>query len=142
MVTKGKKIQATVYFDLDVWEELQKKMKITKNTNVSVLVNDGIRYATFPEYRNDRDADLVKLFQQLTFSLADHRKKTARDLAFLQEMVLQGIKNQYLAFSPVSEKDIDVKEADANVRLNHFMEEIVRNMGQLKPISEREDKGV
>lgn len=141
MVTKGKKIQTTVYFDPDVWEELQKKMKITKNTNVSVLVNDGIRYAMFPEYRNDRDGDLVKLFQQLTFSLADHRKKTARDLAFLQEMVLQGIKNQYLVFPPVPEKDIDVKEVDANMRLNYFMEEIVRNMGQLKPISEREEKG-
>ncbi|MDD3020664.1 MAG: hypothetical protein PHX61_06750 [Alphaproteobacteria bacterium] len=141
MVTKSKKVQKTVYIDEDVWEALEKQMKMTRNTNVSVLVNDGLRYAMFPEYRSDRDGDLVKLFQQLTFSLADHRKKTARDLAFLQEMMLQGVKNQYLAFPPIAEKDKDVKEVDANMRLNHFMEGIVRNMGQLKPISEREEKG-
>jgi len=141
MVTKNKKIQKTLYIDEHVWEALEKQMKMTRNTNVSVLVNDGLRYAMFPEYRNDRDGDLVKLFQQLTFSLADHRKKTARDLAFLQEMVLQGVKNQYLAFPPVPDKDRDVKEADANRRLNQFMENIVRDMGQLKPISEREEKG-
>jgi len=141
MVTKSKKVQKTVYIDEDVWEALEKQMKMTRNTNVSVLINDGLRYAMFPEYRSDRDGDLVKLFQQLTFSLADHRKKTARDLAFLQEMMLQAVKNQYLSFPPVPEKDIDVKEADANMRLNHFMESIVRNMGQLKPISEREEKG-
>lgn len=140
MVTKAKKVQKTVYIDEDVWEALEKQMKMTRNTNVSVLINDGLRYAMFPEYRNDRDGDLVKLFQQLTFSLADHRKKTARDLGFLQEMMLQSVKNQYLAFPPVAEKDKDVKEADANMRLNHFMEGIVRNMGQLKPISEREEK--
>ncbi len=141
MVTKHKKVQKTIYIDEDVWEALEKQMKMTRNTNVSVLVNDGLRYAMFPEYRSDRDGDLVKLFQQLTFSLADHRKKTARDLAFLQEMVLQGVKNQYLVLPPIADKDRDVKEADANMRLNHFMEGIVRNMGQLKPISEREEKG-
>ena len=142
MVTKAKKVQKTVYIDDDVWEALEKQMKLTRNTNVSVLINDGLRYAMFPEYRNDRDGDLVKLFQQLTFSLADHRKKTARDLAFVQEMMLQAVKNQYLAFPPVSKKDKDVKEADASMRLDLFMEGIVRNMGALKPISEREEKGV
>lgn len=141
MVTKSKKVQKTVYIDEDVWEALEKQMKMSRNTNVSVLINDGLRYAMFPEYRSDRDGDLVKLFQQLTFSLADHRKKTARDLAFLQEMMLQAVKNQYMAFPPVAEKDKDAKEVDANMRLNHFMESIVRNMGQLKPISEREEKG-
>ena len=141
MVAKSKKVQKTIYIDEDVWEALEKQMKMTRNTNVSVLVNDGLRYAMFPEYRNDRDADLVKLYHQFSASLADHRKKTARDLAFLQEMMLQAVKNQYMAFPPVPEKDIDVKEADANVRLNHFMESIVRNMGALKPISEREEKG-
>lgn len=141
MITKFKKVQKTVYIDEDVWEALEKQMKMSRNTNVSVLINDGLRYAMFPEYRSDRDGDLVKLFQQLTFSLADHRKKTARDLAFLQEMMLQAVKNQYMAFPPVAEKDKDAKEVDANMRLNHFMESIVRNMGQLKPISEREEKG-
>lgn len=140
MVTKAKKVQKTVYIDEDVWEALEKQMKMTRNTNVSVLINDGLRYAMFPEYRNDRDGDLVKLFQQLTFSLADHRKKTARDLAFIQEMMLQSVKNQYLSFPSVAEKDQDVNEADANMRLNHFMEAIVRDMGELKPISDREDK--
>lgn len=141
MVTKAKKIQKTVYIDDDVWEALEKQMKLTRNTNVSVLINDGLRYAMFPEYRNDRDGDLVKLFQQFTFSLADHRKKTARDLAFVQEMILQAVKNQYLAFPSVAEKDREVKEAEASMRLDQFMEGIVRDMGALKPISEREDKG-
>lgn len=137
---KSKKIQKSVYFEPDVWEVLEKQMKMSSNSNVSVVVNDGLRYAMFPEHRNDRDADLVKLYHQFSASLADHRKKTARDLAFIQEMVLSAVKTQYMTFPPVPEKDMELKEAEANTRLNQFMEHIVRNMSDLRPLSDREQK--
>ena len=41
MVTKSKKVQKTIYIDEDVWEALEKQMKMTRNTNVSVMVNNG-----------------------------------------------------------------------------------------------------
>lgn len=140
MVTKPKKVQKTIYIDEDVWESLEKQMKMTRNTNVSVLVNDGLRYAMFPEHRNDRDADLVKLYHQFSASLADHRKKTARDLAFIQEMILNAVITQYLTFPPVPEKELEVREVSANARLNQFMEHIVQNMSDLRPLSDRERK--
>ncbi|MDY0096207.1 MAG: hypothetical protein RBT80_26220 [Candidatus Vecturithrix sp.] len=137
---RPKKIQKSVYFDPDVWEALEKQMKISANSNISVVVNDGLRYAMFPEHRNDRDADLVKLYHQFSASLADHRKKTARDLAFIQEMILNAVKTQYLTFPPVPEKELEIREVSANARLNQFMEHIVQNMSELRPLSDRERK--
>lgn len=135
---KPGRVQKTVYFDADVWEALEKQMKMSRNGNVSAIVNDGIRYAMFPEHRNDRDADLVKLYHQFSYSLAEHRKKTARDMAFIQEMVLQAMKNFYMHAAPIPESEADVLDAQANARLDLFMERIVQNMGALKPLSDRE----
>lgn len=135
---KGRKVQKTVYFDDDVWEALQKQMKMSHNGNVSAIVNDGLRYAMFPEFRNDRDADLVKLYNQLSYSLAQHRKKTARDMAFMQEIALQSMKNFYLHNGPVPEGEAEALDVQANARLDKFMEKIVRGMGELKPLSDRE----
>jgi hypothetical protein len=105
------------------------------------MVNDGLRYAMFPEHRSDREADLVKLNQQFSASLAQHRKKTARDMALLQEMVLQMMKTFYMHNTPIAESDQLAAETQANARLDDFMEGIVRNMSGLKPITDRLEKG-
>lgn len=135
---KPKKWQQTVYFDEDVSAALRKQLKVSKNANISAVVNDGLRYAMFPEHRNDRDADLVKIYHQLSSSLGEHRKKTARDMAFVQEMILLFSKIFFMHTNPVPEKESAGREAQANARLDKFMEEIVRGMSDLKPFSERE----
>ncbi len=137
-VKKPKKVQKTVHFDEDVWAALEKQMKMSRNGNVSAMVNDGLRYAMFPEFRNDRDADLVKLYHQFSYSLAEHRKKTARDMAFIQELVLQAMRNFYMHAAPIPESEQEALEAQANARLDMFMESIVRNMSDMKPLSDRE----
>ncbi len=137
-VKKTKKVQKSVYFDEDVLKALEKQMKASHNPNFSAIVNDGLRYAMFPEYRNDRDADLVKLYHQLSYSLAQHRKKTARDMAFMQEIALQSMKNFYLHNAPVPDGEVEAMDAQANVRLDQFMEGIVRGMSELKPLSDKE----
>ena len=140
MTGKSKKVQKTITFDSDVLDALEKKMKMSHNSNWSAMVNDGLRYAMFPEYRDDRDADLVKLYNQFSVSLAQHRKKTARDLAFMQEMLLKSMFNFYLYNPDLPESEQQALEAQAKARLNQFMEEVVRDMPALKPISDREQE--
>ena len=139
-MAKAKKLQKTIHFDDDVVSALEKQMKVSHNSNYSAMVNDGLRYAMFPEHRSDREADLVKLNQQFSASLAQHRKKTARDMALLQEMVLQMMKTFYMHNTPIAESDQLAAETQANARLDDFMEGIVRNMSGLKPITDRLEK--
>ena len=138
-MAKAKRVQKTVYFDAEVWEALEKQMKVSHNPNVSAIVNDGLRYAMFPEHRNDRDADLVKLYNQFSASLAMHRKKTARDLAFMQELILKFAHEFFMHHPSIPEDSKAPREAEANARLDAFMENIVRNMSELKPLSDREE---
>tara|TARA_A200000113_G_scaffold49978_1_gene41022 strand:+ start:563 stop:982 length:420 start_codon:yes stop_codon:yes gene_type:complete len=138
-MAKTKRVQKTVYFDAEVWEALEKQMKVSHNPNVSAIVNDGLRYAMFPEHRNDRDADLVKLYNQFSASLAMHRKKTARDLAFMQELILKFSHEFFMHHPSIPEDSKAPREAEANARLDAFMENIVRNMSELKPLSDREE---
>ena len=138
-MAKAKRVQKTVYFDEDVWEALEKQMKASHNPNVSAIVNDGLRYAMFPEFRNDRDADLVKLYNQFSSSLALHRKKTARDLAFMQELMLKFTHEFFMHHPSIPEDDKESKDVEANARIDDFMEKIVRGMSELKPLSDREE---
>lgn len=138
-MAKVKRVQKTVYFDEDVWEAMEKQMKASHNPNVSAIVNDGLRYAMFPEFRNDRDADLVKLYNQFSSSLALHRKKTARDLAFMQELMLKFTHEFFMHHPSIPEDDKDSKDVEANARIDDFMEKIVRGMSELKPLSDREE---
>ncbi len=138
-MAKAKRVQKTVYFDAEVWEALEQQMKVSHNPNVSAIVNDGLRYAMFPEHRNDRDADLVKLYNQFSASLAMHRKKTARDLAFMQELILKFSHEFFMHHPSIPEDSKAPREAEANARLDAFMENIVRNMSELKPLSDREE---
>jgi hypothetical protein len=138
-MAKAKRVQKTVYFDEDVWEAMEKQMKASHNPNVSAIVNDGLRYAMFPEFRNDRDADLVKLYNQFSSSLALHRKKTARDLAFMQELMLKFTHEFFMHHPSIPEDDKESKDVEANARIDDFMEKIVRGMRELKPLSDREE---
>ena len=39
-MAKAKRVQKTVYFDAEVWEALEKQMKVSHNPNVSAIVNN------------------------------------------------------------------------------------------------------
>ena len=139
MAARKKPIQKTVMFDPEVYEAMEKQMKASHNANFSAVVNDGLRYALFPEFRNDRDADLVKLYNQFSASLASHRKKTARDMAFMQEMLLRFMFEFYQHNNEIPDDAKPMKEAQATMRVDGFMEEIIRGMSSLKPLSDREE---
>jgi len=140
---KSRRVQKTVHFDLDVWEALEEHMKRQRIDNVSIAVNDAVKYSLFPEHRSDRDADLVKLFHQLSFSLAQHRKKTARDMVFQQEMLFQFIQYYFMHTHKIPSAEQGAAEAQANARLDVFMEQLVGKLAKAKPGAEgkgEEDK--
>lgn len=137
-MAKQKKIQRTVYFDPEVWEFLEQKMKTSKNANISAVVNDGLRYAAFPEHRTDREADMVKMMQVLQDSFVQHRKKTARDLAFIQEISLESLNEFYRHNPELTDEEIKGKDVASKARMGSFIERIVRNMPKLKSFSNRE----
>ena len=88
-MTSKKTVAVNVTLEADVDKALQKHMKSQNLTNRSRAINDGLKYALYPEHRDDRSENLVKLYHQLLYSLNAHRKKTARDLAANQEILLQ-----------------------------------------------------
>ncbi len=133
-----KSIQKSIHFEPEVFKAIEKQMKMSKSVSFSKAVNDAIRYAAFPEHRNDRDADVYKMMQVLLDSFVQHRKKTARDLAFIQEVTLETLQeffrhNQQIPSDLKRENDVQ-----ARARTIEFVENIVRNMPQLKSFSEKE----
>jgi len=82
---------------------------------------------------------LVKLYNQFSSSLALHRKKTARDLAFMQELMLKFTHEFFMHHPSIPEDDKKSKDVEANARIDDFMEKIVRGMSELKPLSDREE---
>jgi len=137
-MAKAKKVQRTIYFDPEVWEHIERTMKVSKNANVSAVVNDGLKYAAFPEHRSDREADMVKMMQVLSDSFVQHRKKTARDLAFIQEISLESLKEFYRHHDPLPQDIIKERDVSAKDSMRSFIESIVRNMPKLKSFSDRE----
>ncbi len=135
--TKAKKIQKTVQFEPEVWEAIEVHMKRERINNISIAVNDAVKYSLFPEYRDDRNADQGKLVQQILFSLAEHRKKTGRDLMLIQEFMLQFMK-QFLMHAPEIPGHEQVgAEVQAKVRLDKLMEDVIRSLPQSKSSSEK-----
>jgi hypothetical protein len=134
----AKKRQVSVYLDEDVEKVLEKQMKMSKNTGFSAAINDAVRYAAFPEHRQDRDADLYKMMQLVLDSFVQHRKKTARDLAFIQELAGELLTEVYRHNAPLSEEQFKERDAEARARAVSFVEDIVRNMPALKSFSDRE----
>lgn len=126
--SKKKSIQKTVHWEPDVLEALEQHMRREKINNFSVAANDAVRYGVCPEYRDDRNAELFRLYSQISFSVAEHRKKTARDLMILQELSLQLIKLLFAQLPALPEKDRLTAEKQANARLDKLMEEVIRSL--------------
>lgn len=135
-VSKEKRIQKTIYFDPEVWQALDQHMKRERINNLSIGTNDALRYALFPEYRDDRNGDLIKLYHQMSYSLAEHRKKTGRDLMLLQEFTLQFMKQFLIHTHEIPKGDLAAAEAQAKVRMDKIMEEVIRSLPQAKALSE------
>lgn len=134
----AKKRKATVYFDDDVWDVIQNQMKLSKNANISSAINDAVRYAAYPEHREDRDADLHKKLQVVQDSFVQHRKKTARDLAFIQEAMLEQLQELYRHFPELPEDKRKENDVRAKSRAISFVKNIQKNMSALKSFSEKE----
>lgn len=135
-VRKRKKIPKTVQFEEEVWLALEAHMKRERIFNHSMVANDAIKYALFPEHRNDRNADSTKIFYQILYSLNEHRKKTARDLAIIQEMLGRFVHAYFMHTHQIPASEKGAMEAQANVRFEAFMELVVRELPKAKPMVE------
>ena len=133
---KNKKIQKTIQFEPEAWAAIEAHMKRERINNISIAVNDAVKFGLFPEYRDDRNADLVKLYHQMSYSLAEHRKKTGRDLMILQEFTLQFMKQFMMHTHEIPKGDQAAAETQAKVRLDKVMEEVIRSLPQSKSLSE------
>lgn len=128
MAKNEKRIQKTIQWDPDVLEALEKHSKQHRLNNLSAAANDAVRYALFPEYRSDREKDMVKLMQDLRASLYEHRKATARDFMILQEGLFQFIDVFFMHTHSIPKSELVAAKAQAKARLDEFMEELVRKM--------------
>ncbi len=123
-MTKKKTVIRSISIEAELDAALQAHMKAKNIRNVSRAVNDALRFALFPEGRDDRNHDLSKLCNQILYSLNEHRKKTGRDLAANQEIMLQFILDSY--------KQSSDTDNEAQKRLDDLMEDVVRNLGKAK----------
>lgn len=130
-VSKEKRVQKTIYFDHEVWQALDQHMKRERINNLSIGTNDALRYALFLEYRDDRNEAVLKQLYSLTASFVEHRKKTGRDLAILQEFTLQLMKQLFVHTNPVPSNERASAEAQANARLDSVMENVMRNISKV-----------
>jgi len=135
-VRKRKKIQKTVLFEADVWGAVEAHMKRERINNHSLIANDAVKYALFPEHRDDRNADSVKLLHQILYSLNEHRKKTARDLTILQEILVRFAHTYFMHTHQIPDSAKKEAEMQANLRLDAFMEQIVRRLPSAKSVTE------
>ncbi|MGH1379162.1 MAG: hypothetical protein ACRBB3_10110 [Alphaproteobacteria bacterium] len=136
MTAKKKGVTRSIVFRPDVEKELQAYMKAKNLRNVSATVNDLLDFALRPERRDERNSDMAQLYHQLLYSLNAHRKKTARDLAANQEILLQFILDYYKS-NPAATDAMDEGRSDIAVkRLDKLMENVVQNLGKSKLLPE------
>lgn len=128
MAKTEKRVQKTIQWDSDVLDALEKHNKQQRLNNLSAAANDAVRYALFPEYRSDREKDMVKLMQDLRASLYEHRKTTARDLTILQEGLFQFIDVFFQHTHSIPKGELAAAKAQAKVRTEEFMEQLVRKV--------------
>jgi len=131
MAAKKKGVTRSIVFRAEVEKELQGYMKAKKLSNVSATVNDLLDFALVPERRDERNSDMAQLYHQLLYSLNAHRKKTARDLAANQEILLQFILEYYTG-NPAADALDEGRSDVALKRLDKLMETVVRNLGKSK----------
>lgn len=133
----NKKRARTINFDADIDQLLEKHMKARNLRNVSQVVNAAVRFALVPESRDDSHHDLSKLYHQILYSLNEHRKKTARDLAANQETQLQFILECFKRIPAPEEAD----DGRALQELDALMTKVAKNLGKSKllpPLDEEE----
>lgn len=128
MAKNEKRVQKTIQWDADVLDALEKHNKQQRLNNLSAAANDAVRYALFPEYRSDREKDVVKLMQDIRASLYEHRKATARDLVILQEGLFQFIDVFFMHTHSIPPGELAAAKAQAKARSEEFMEELVRKI--------------
>lgn len=133
MTAKKKGVSRSIIFRPEVEKELQSYMKAKNLTNASATVNDLLDFALRPERRDERNSDMAQLYHQLLYSLNAHRKKTARDLAANQEILLQFILEYYQG----NPEPLDDERGDIAIkRLDKLMENVVQNLGKSKLLPE------
>ncbi len=133
MVAKKKGVSRSIIFRPEVEKELQSYMKAKNLTNASATVNDLLDFALRPERRDERNSDMAQLYHQLLYSLNAHRKKTARDLAANQEILLQSILEYYQG----NPEPLDDERGEIAIkRLDKLMENVVQNLGKSKLLPE------
>ncbi|MGH1377116.1 MAG: hypothetical protein ACRBCK_12320 [Alphaproteobacteria bacterium] len=133
MVAKKKGVSRSIIFRPEVEKELQSYMKAKNLTNASATVNDLLDFALRPERRDERNSDMAQLYHQLLYSLNAHRKKTARDLAANQEILLQFILEYYQG----NPEPLDDERGEIAIkRLDKLMENVVQNLGKSKLLPE------
>lgn len=128
MAKNEKRVQKTIQWDSDVLDALEKHNKQQRLNNLSAAANDAVRYALFPEYRSDREKDMVKLMQDVRASLYEHRQNTARDFKILQEGLFQFIDVFFMHTHSIPKSELAAAKAQAKARLDEFMEELVRKV--------------
>ena len=134
-----KRVQKTIQWDPDVLVALQKHNKNQRINNLSAAANDAVRYALFPEFRSDREKELIKQIQNLSTSLYEHRKNMARDLMVLQEGFFHFIEVYFQHTHAIPENQLAASKTQALARGNKFMEEVIRRTQNQK--TNREEKG-
>ena len=131
MAKGSKKIARSVTFRPEVEQELQTYMRAKNLHNVSATINDLLDFALRPERRDEKNSDMAQLYHQLLFSLNAHRKKTARDLAVNQEIMLQFML-EYFKTNPAP-LETEAGQGDmALKRLDKVLLHVSKNLGQIQ----------
>ena len=136
MTAKKKGVTRSIVFRPEVEKELQSYMKAKNLRNVSSTVNDLLDFALRPERRDERNSDMAQLYHQILYSLNAHRKKTARDLAANQEILLQFILDYYKSNPAITDAMDEGRSEIALKRLDKLMETVVQNLGKSKLLPE------
>ena len=136
MTAKKKGVTRSIVFRPEDEKELQSYMKAKNLRNVSSTVNDLLDFALRPERRDERNSDMAQLYHQILYSLNAHRKKTARDLAANQEILLQFILDYYKSNPATTDAMDEGRSEIALKRLDKLMETVVQNLGKSKLLPE------
>ena len=140
MTAKKKGVTRSIVFRPEVEKELQAYMKAKNLRNVSSTVNDLLDFALRPERRDERNSDMAQLYHQILYSLNAHRKKTARDLAANQEILLQFILDYYKSNPAITDAMDEGRSEIALKRLDKLMETVVQNLGKTKLLPENAEE--
>lgn len=119
---KKKTVARSVYLEEDVDRALKNFMAGKNINSISLAINDALKQVLFNKERDERNVQ-----NQILYSLNEHRKKTGRDLAANQEILLQFILDFYRQ-TPAA----DNPDKAAQKRLDDLMETVVRNLGKAK----------